>query len=461
MNKTLLLIICDFLLLNLLALTRWEKAEPARAKQPPVPEMSSNAVTKDQDLVETMKLSLEDERAAREQLAQQLREASSALGEREQNLAQLEDERGKLSGTLTQAQQRAEELSQQVAAATQEATMTKDELARLQRELEQRRQEAERQQQALAALEKQQAEARERIEGLNVAVRVAEQEKQLLAQNLTEVKQQVEVERAERVRVQEATTQLASGVGQLAEQSGALTKEIRDNRPINANILFSEFLANRVTTRFNAVRPGLFSPTQREKEAATILVTDGTRIFALMHIGDTPFPLTQTSSNWETITAEFVRSPYRSETEELRFLRADPRIVALPVTAEEAEALGVKVYRMAQDPFRFPDAVLVSGGGAGYGEVGFKLDSSEPGYVRVDNRFFRRLFGDFSPSRGDLVLSKTGEFLGIMANNNYCAVIKDFDAAVTLRTGEVSAQQPAELLNSVAARVLAMPLKLQ
>ena len=31
MNKTLLLIICDFLLLNLLALTRWEKAEPQRA----------------------------------------------------------------------------------------------------------------------------------------------------------------------------------------------------------------------------------------------------------------------------------------------------------------------------------------------------------------------------------------------------------------------------------------------
>ena len=37
MNKTLLLILCDFLLLNLLALTRWEKAEPARVKQPPVP----------------------------------------------------------------------------------------------------------------------------------------------------------------------------------------------------------------------------------------------------------------------------------------------------------------------------------------------------------------------------------------------------------------------------------------
>ena len=44
MNKTLLLILCDFLLLNLLALTRWEKAEPARAKQPPVPELAASAV---------------------------------------------------------------------------------------------------------------------------------------------------------------------------------------------------------------------------------------------------------------------------------------------------------------------------------------------------------------------------------------------------------------------------------
>ena len=31
MNKTLLLILCDFLLLNLLALTRWDKTEPPPA----------------------------------------------------------------------------------------------------------------------------------------------------------------------------------------------------------------------------------------------------------------------------------------------------------------------------------------------------------------------------------------------------------------------------------------------
>jgi hypothetical protein len=66
MNKTLLLILCDFLLLNLLALTRWEKAEPPRPRQPPVPELSANAVTKDQDLVETMRQSLADEQMQRD-----------------------------------------------------------------------------------------------------------------------------------------------------------------------------------------------------------------------------------------------------------------------------------------------------------------------------------------------------------------------------------------------------------
>ena len=71
-------------------------------------------------------------------------------------------------------------------------------------------------------------------------MRVAEQEKTLLNQNLTEAKQQVEVERLERAKVQDQTTQLAQGVGQLAEKSGQLTQEIRDNRPVNPNQIFSK-----------------------------------------------------------------------------------------------------------------------------------------------------------------------------------------------------------------------------
>lgn len=463
MNKTLLLILCDFLLLNLLALTRWEKAEPARAKQPPVPEMSANAATKDRDLVETMKQSLEDERATREQMAQKLSTAESSLSAREQNFAQLQAEREKLAANLTEVQRTAADLNAKYAAATQDATITKEELARLQRELEERRADAARQQQALAAYEKAQTEARQKIEGLSVAVKVAEQEKQLLRDTAETLKTQVVAERQERIKVQEATTQLAQGVGQLAEKSGQLTKEIRENRPINANVLFDTFLKNRVTTKFTAVRPGLFSATTKESTAQTILVTDGTQVYALMHISDTPFPLTENGYDWDKLAIEFSRpSGYRSPAKELQFLSVDPRVVVIPVEAAQAQALGVKVYPTALDPFKFSEAVLVNGGGRGYGEVGFKLDASQPGYVRVDNRFFKRLFGDFAPSRGDLVLSKTGEILGIMVNSDYCAVVNNFLPSRKLAAGDnISANKTSGTLNELYARVMSLPLKLQ
>lgn len=463
MNKTLLLILCDFLLLNLLALTRWEKAEPTPTKQPPVPELEANAVTKDQDLVETMKLSLEDERATRTQLAQQLSSLQSELSTREQSLGKLESDRTQLSTALSQSQRAAEELNAKVTEATQAASMTREELARLQRELDERRAEAERQKQALTALEKSQLEAQQRIEGLNVAVKVAEQEKQLLRETAETLRGQVVAERQERLKVQEATTQLAQGVGQLAESSGQLRKEIRENRPINANVLFSDFLANRVTTNFTAVRAGLFGPATRQSSAQTILVSDGQQIYALLHYSDTPFPRIENNYQWEKISVEFARPPnYRSQAKEIRFLSVDPRVVVVPIDAEQANALGVKVYPTALDPFKFPEAVLVNGGGRGYGEVAFKLDAAEPGYVRVDNRFFRRLFGDFAPSRGDLVLSKTGEILGIMVNSDYCAVVNNFLPTRKLATGDdVGAQQTSSILNEINARVLSLPLKLQ
>lgn len=463
MNKTLLLVICDFLLLNLLALTRWEKATPAEAqRQPLVPEMASSAQTKDQDLVAAMQASLADERATREQLARRLQEAQQNLTGREKSVSELQAEREKIAGNLTEAQRAAQQLSQRVTVAQQEASMTKEEMAKLQRELDERRAEAERQRQAMAKLEEQNRDAQQRIEGLSVSVKVAEQEKQLLQKNAEALQTQVVAEREERQRVQATTTQLAQGVGQLAEKSGELTHEIRTNRPINANVLFSDFLANRVQTTFTAVRAGLFGPATRERKSETVFVKSGSQILAILHIDDTPFPLSENSYDWDTVKVEFSKPPsYRSEAHEIRFLAIDPRIIAVPVEQAQADAVGAKIYRLATEPFKFPEAVLVSGGGKGYGEVGFKLDASQPGFVRVDNRFFKRLFGDFAPSRGDLVLSKTGELLGIMVNRDYCALLGDFTAARTIQTGDVKDRHTSALLNGLYARVLSLPTKLR
>src|SRR5690606_19889193 len=113
-----------------------------------------------------------------------------------------------------------------------------------------------------------------------------------------------------RIRVQETATQLAQGVGQLAEQSTSLTKEIRDNRPVSANTLFSEFMANRVQMSFTASRRNLLGPIERNKMARTVLVTDGRATYAILHVEDTALSLREVPENWEGLTAVFRKGSY-------------------------------------------------------------------------------------------------------------------------------------------------------
>lgn len=469
MNKTLLLIMCDFMLLNLLALTRWEKAEPSQTRlETAAPRSEAAAPAVNADMLELMRVSLEDEKASREQLAAQLSSTQGTLSEREKNLAALQQQKGQLEGALASTQTNVRELEQRYSAVSQDAFLTKEQLAKLQRELEEKRAEAERQQAELARMERQNAEARQRIENLNVAVRVAEQEKQLISQNLVEARQQVEVERTERAKVQEQATQLAQGVGQLSEgvgqlasQSGQLTQEIRGSRPINPNQIFTDFMANRVQTAITARRPGLFGATVKEKETQTVLVSDGDRIYALMHLNDTPFTLSEIPADYDQIAGRLSRGSFNAPISELRFLRLDPRLVVAPLDASLASLMGAKIYQLAKEPHKFPDAVLVRADDGRYGDTPFRIDAANTNYVKLDNRITTRLFGEIAPKRGDLVFSKTGDLIGIMVNNDYCAVLGNFTASHTLKTGDNADPKTSAILTDLQTRWTRLPVRLQ
>ncbi len=331
----------------------------------------------------------------------------------------------------------------------------------MQRDLEQRELEAKRQREQLGELQRQQTEARQRIENLSVAVKVAEQEKSLLRETAETLKQQVEAEREERAKVQETTTQLAQGVGALAQTSSEITKEIRENRPISANVLFNDFLANRVKVRIAASRPGILGSIDRSGSSDTVMVSDGRETYALVHLDETPFGVREPAADWTKVRTQLQRGVAETMASSLQFLSLDPRVVAVPLSAEQVAMLGGKVYLTALDPFKFSDAVLVSNDGLGYGEVSFKLDAETPGYVRMDNRLFKRIFGDFSPSRGDLVVSRTGEILGVMVTGDYCAVINNFLPTRTLKTSDPMTEKSEAVLEAVAGRVRALPFRLQ
>lgn len=457
MNRTLLLILCDFLLLTLLALTRWEDAKPSptsgRTASPTPPAAQTakadgtGAATAEEDMVAVMRLSLEDEQARRDELARNLErtEAERLAAERA---------KAELAENLARTEKTAAELDQNLAATRAAAEAERARNAQLARELAAREAEARRREEELARIAAAEAVARSRAEELSVKVGVAEREKQILQEQTQVLRAAVEAERAERQRVQETTTQIAVAAGQIAEKTQELAKEFREAQPINANTLFESFLRRRVGARFDAFRSTFLGTITRDPASRTVLASDGKDIVALLHVDDTPFDLRAANQpDWERLVLTLSRGQGTVRPDRLEFASLDPRLVMVRLTPEQAASLGGEPYLLALEPFKFPEAVLISAGGSGYGELPFKIDPRNPGYVKVDNRLVRRLFGDFSPSRGDLVLSKTGELLGVMVSGDTCALINNFLPSHALSLGaDVKGTPTGPVLDGVAKR---------
>jgi len=131
------------------------------------------------------------------------------------------------------------------------------------------------------------------------------------------------------------------------------------------------------------------------------------------------------------------------------------------VDATQAAALGAKIYSLAKEPFKFPNAVLVRADDGRYGDTPFRIDQGNASYVKLDNRITTRMFGEIAPKRGDLVFSQTGDLIGIMVNSDYCAVLGNFAASFTLRLGDNPQPATSAILTDIQTRWTRLPLKLQ
>jgi hypothetical protein len=311
-------------------------------------------------------------------------------------------------------------------------------------------------QQQLAQLAKNNQIAQDEKQKLAGQLQMAEVEKRAATERAALMLQQVQAERAEKA-------QLAEGFKALATNSGALTREIRENRALAPNTIFSDFVSNRVQTRFLASRSGFLGiNSSRSKETETVLVTDGANTFALCHVQDTPLTLWDPGTDWEVFTGTLGHNTAQVPIHALSFHSQDPRVVFMPVTQSEARQLGCKIYPISSDPYKFQDAVVVGAQGDYYGQSSFQIELNTPQYVKLDRNLLKGLFGKFNPSRGDLVFSRTGELLGIMANSTYCLVLHDFTATATFQFGpDVRAQHTGDALSRLYSYVFNLPIRLK
>ena len=455
MNRSILIVICDFLLLSLLTFSTDINRMADENTRPPVnvTVATNEVVDTGRDLAAVMKLALEEERRGHVQLQQQLAVAHEAADRQQAQLNARQQEYQQLQQQFTAAQTNLESLNRQL----------QDTSAQAQQKLAATQAEAQRQSELAAALRRQLDQltqsnllAQAAQQRLAQQLQLSEVEKRAAAERAAMMQQEVQAERTENAK-------LAEGFKSLATNSSQLTQEIRANTPLAPNTIFSQFVSNRIEANILASRSGFLGMnSSNSRETKTVLVTDGTNTYALCHVQDTPLKLWDPGTDWDSLTGTLAGNGAQVAIHSLSFHKADPRVVMMPVNPEDVRRLGGMVYRISSDPYKFQDTVPVAADESSYGECNFQIDLNTPQYVKVDHSLWRPLFGKFNPSRGDLVFSRTGELLGIMVNSTYCLVIHNFAAAATLQFGpDVRSEHTGSTLSELYFDIFQLPMRLQ
>jgi hypothetical protein len=479
MNRSILIVICDFLLVSLLVfstpdINRVTGDDSARSMKMNL--AATNQADTGKDLAAAMRVALDEESKRREQLLADLAKSRQSAGEqeaqlterarqleafqsqlrlREQQAEQLQQQQASLQQQFSAAQSNIQALNQQLATTSTETQLSRDKLAETQAALRKQAEQA-------AALQKQMSQLSQSNQAiladrqqLTTRLEVAEVEKRFATDEATRMEAEVKVEREEKAK-------LAEGMKALATKSGELAQEVHENIALTPNNIFNDIITNRIQASFTVSRPGVFGDASKHRDTQTILVTDGTNTFALCHLQDTPLTLWNPGIDWVGLAGTLSGSLTVVPIHSMSFDAQDPRVVLVPVSADDARQLACKVYHISTDPFKFQDAVLVGAREGYYGECRFQIDLSTPQYVKLDRNFLKGLFGKFNPSSGDLVFSKNGELLGMMVNDTYCLMVHQLDPVATFQFGDdVRAQHTGQTLARLYSVVNDMPFKLQ
>lgn len=485
MNRSLLIVICDFLLLSLLALARFD--QPAD-QEPQGMDGALNDPMASQDMIEVLRLSLASERDFRMELDNELSQTREELEQRARLLAEREKklkEAEQQTTVLSEEKSRLEAERAQLEAEKNRLESERVQIARQYEETRTRLQKAEEERLALvrdiSEWRERSAAANERLQNLEKALRerervlsdfeqtskmleserralemekqaletqlaVARTEARALSENLNMAISEIEVARAEKAKLQEQTSRLTEGVTILAESTRQIQEEVKQLQPQSMNAIFDAFHNNRVTVLFLTEETGLFGGVQKRQYAIrTILLEDGERLFAPVHVADTPL----VSGNLKSMEVRLVMGGKQFRLPQVAVMAADPRIVSVVLPKSYLTEEGPKPFKLSSNPLRFPEAVLIDSQESYYGESTFRIDEEHRGYMRMQNTLFNRLFGEFSPKRGDLIFSKTGEWIGLMVNGSYGAIMPDFSIAFPIRTGSEFRPDEANQFNTV------------
>ncbi len=444
MNKSLLLIICDFLLISILALVEFKpEVEVDMVDEQELREQAA------EEMLELLQLSLEHENTQRKEVEDLLADSEDKLDETEavlentrsnldevkENLDLTVSEKQQIEANLEDTLERLSDTRESLEDTQLTLNMTQEEKAALESSLNERERQSQRlqeelreQQNLIAQREAALSSAEDNIHELTVAsqqletkIKILDTEKQMLSQNLVTAEAEVERARIDAERAMTRTENLAAGVSELAASSTALKEEIRQTQALSMNAIFKQFEDNRIFVRFEWKEANLFSNSQQQSVLQSLLLKTNEGTFAVFATANSPLQVMDPSR----ITAVMKIGEKSYRVQNIGYLNTDSRIACVRVSNSIVEQSGLVPFEVSEDPLRFSTAVLVSDDREVYGEIPIRVPPGESGFLEVQNKLFNRLFGEFSPTPGDYVFSMTGQLTGIAVSNDRVKMVQN------------------------------------
>jgi hypothetical protein len=447
MNKSLLLIICDFLLLSLLALARFDA--PIE-DETPEEEIEGEVATAESDLIEILKMSLQSERDIQESMEAELARREAALEDKQRTLSQTDADLEKARLAIRKEKERIQDLMEQRELLQQEKgsiaqdllklrednVLERERLRQAQLKLDEQQERLEETLTKVDKIEEEKARLEEEKQMITTELKVAETRQVLYEQQLENSKLEIEFERQQRREAEMRAESLTEGVKVLAGTSEEIKEEIKQLQPKTPNALYTEYKRNKVTVHFDTSFPGIFQNREKSYETETILVSDSKGAYVILHCKQSPFDLTDVIPTYDSVRVTVKLGDRIITPRRLMFLRLDPRVIVIPVAREQIPEDAFKIYPLVLEPFRFPKAVVIDNERNYFGESSFKVHPRFSHALEMDKKIISQLFGEFSPSKGDLVMAQTGEFMGVMVNNDFAALVDHISASDTIWVGD-------------------------
>jgi hypothetical protein len=506
MNRSLLLVVCDFLLLSILALARFDVPKDAVIAQDDQKVVSKEVVERisdgenyddvvaeleatnetllenlssDKDDLIEQKLKLEAEIAQRqrelEQKEQEIASKDAVIEGNKEALDLAKKEAQELEAQRKEIERKREELLQSNAASKKELELLAKNLEQAKKQSEElaemkskKEQEAEAARLELAAsVERAKAQELAAAEAKALLIEEKKRSDELLA-SAAKIDQKIDTLNKGLDGVGQDLKSVGEGLAGVGEKISTVSQDVQESvevqkenfRKLNerqtrsVNEIFTRYEQNKVNLEFNySYKTGIIQSIRDDNfNVDTILMVDGNFVYALIHAQDSPFRVEVNPRKLVSVTGTISgpKLPQPLEIKEIAFMD-DPRILIIPLYAEpkDLEKNGLELFKAPQNPFLFDDAVVVDVKDGRFGQTKCLRDEKDGRYIEVEEEHFAFLTGAFNPGKGDIVFSQRAELLGIMVNGDYAFHVKNLGSRIqgNSRTFVGSSFQPDKTNN--------------